>query len=293
MRFLNTAKLYLIDKKVESKSRGKRYIQFCFGCFIASLSFNLFLANNDIVPGGFSGLSIILNHLFGINKSLFILFMSLLLLIMSYIFLGANKTSGSILGSLLYPLFIEATARLSTYLSVDNSQLLLSTIFGGLLYGFGIGIIFKAGFSTGGTDVLNQIISKYCKIGIGKSMLFIDGSIVLLSGFVFGTTKLMYSIIVLYLISYMSDRVILGISDSKAFYIITEEETKIKEYIMKCLNHGVTVFPAKGGYKKQKQTVLLAVLPTKEYYRLKEGIKEIDKNAFFVVTDAYEVVGGE
>ncbi len=293
MRFLNTAKLYLIDKKVESKSRGKRYIQFCFGCFIASLSFNLFLANNDIVPGGFSGLSIILNHLFGINKSLFILFMSLLLLIMSYIFLGANKTSGSILGSLLYPLFIEATARLSTYLSVDNSQLLLSTIFGGLLYGFGIGIIFKAGFSTGGTDVLNQIISKYCKIGIGKSMLFIDGSIVLLSGFVFGTTKLMYSIIVLYLVSYMSDRVILGISDSKAFYIITEEETKIKEYIMKCLNHGVTVFPAKGGYKKQKQTVLLTVLPTKEYYRLKEGIKEIDKNAFFVVTDAYEVVGGE
>lgn len=124
-------------------------------------------------------------------------------------------------------------------------------------------------------------------------MLICDGTIVLLSGIVFGPTKLMYSVIILYLISYMSDRVILGISDSKAFYIVTDEEKKIKEYVIKYLNHGVTVFNAKGGYKKEKQTVLLCVLPTKDYYKLKEGIHEIDPDAFFVVTDAYEVFGGE
>ena len=103
----------------------------------------------------------------------------------------------------------------------------------------------------------------------------------------------MYSIIVIYLSSYISDRVILGVSDNKAFYIITEEETKIKEYVINCLNHSVTIFNAKGGYKKEKQTVLLCVLPTRDYYRLKEGIHEIDPDAFFVVTDAYEVFGGE
>ena len=91
----------------------------------------------------------------------------------------------------------------------------------------------------------------------------------------------------------MSDKVILGISDSKAFYIITDHEAEIKEYILKYLNHGVTVFNAKGGYLKEKQTVLMCVLPTKDYYRLKEGIHEIDDDAFFVVTDAYEVFGGE
>lgn len=293
MHWFNNDKLQLIKDRVENKYKVKRYIKFCIGCFLVALSFNLFLAPNDLVPGGVSGLSIILNHVFNINKSLVILIASLLLLVLSYIYLGQEKTRGSILGSLLFPFFVEATAHITSYINIDTSQLLLSAIFGGLLYGFGAGIIFKAGFTTGGTDILNQIVSKYFKIGLGKSMLLCDGTIVILSGIVFGPTKLMYSIIILYLISYMSDRVILGISDSKAFYIVTDEESKIKDYIMKYLNHGVTVFNAKGGYKKERETVLLCVLPTKEYYRLKEGIKEIDPEAFFVVTDAYEVFGGE
>lgn len=293
MNFLKPNNIEQVRDKIDNKSKFKRYAQFCLGCLLVAISFNLFLAPNDLVPGGVSGFSVIINHLFGINKSIIILGLSLFLLILSYIFLGKNKTRGSILGSLLFPLFVEITSNISGIIQIDTSQLLLSAIFGGILYGFGAGIIFKAGFTTGGTDILNQIISKYAKVSMGKSMLICDGTIVLLSGIVFGPTKLMYSVIILYLISYMSDRVILGISDSKAFYIVTDEEKKIKEYVIKYLNHGVTVFNAKGGYKKEKQTVLLCVLPTKDYYKLKEGIHEIDPDAFFVVTDAYEVFGGE
>ena len=293
MNFLKPNNIEQVRDKIDNKSKFKRYAQFCLGCLLVAISFNLFLASNDLVPGGVSGFSVIINHLFGINKSIIILGLSLFLLILSYIFLGKNKTRGSILGSLLFPLFVEITSNISGIIQIDTSQLLLSAVFGGILYGFGAGIIFKAGFTTGGTDILNQIISKYAKVSMGKSMLICDGTIVLLSGIVFGPTKLMYSVIILYLISYMSDRVILGISDSKAFYIVTDEEKKIKEYVIKYLNHGVTVFNAKGGYKKEKQTVLLCVLPTKDYYKLKEGIHEIDPDAFFVVTDAYEVFGGE
>ncbi len=293
MNFLKPSNIEQVRDKIDNKSKFKRYAQFCLGCLLVAISFNLFLAPNDLVPGGVSGFSVIINHLLGINKSIIILGLSLLLLILSYIFLGKNKTRGSILGSLLFPLFVEITSNISEIIQIDTSQLLLSAVFGGILYGFGAGIIFKAGFTTGGTDILNQIISKYAKVSMGKSMLICDGTIVLLSGIVFGPTKLMYSVIILYLISYMSDRVILGISDSKAFYIVTDEEKKIKEYVIKYLNHGVTVFNAKGGYKKEKQTVLLCVLPTKDYYKLKEGIHEIDPDAFFVVTDAYEVFGGE
>lgn len=293
MNFLKPNNIEQVRDKIDNKSKFKRYAQFCLGCLLVAISFNLFLASNDLVPGGVSGFSVIINHLFGINKSIIILGLSLFLLILSYIFLGKNKTRGSILGSLLFPLFVEITSNISGIIQIDTSQLLLSAVFGGILYGFGAGIIFKAGFTTGGTDILNQIISKYAKVSMGKSMLICDGTIVLLSGIVFGPTKLMYSVIILYLISYMSDRVILGISDSKAFYIVTDEENKIKEYVIKYLNHGVTVFNAKGGYKKEKQTVLLCVLPTKDYYKLKEGIHEIDPDAFFVVTDAYEVFGGE
>lgn len=124
-------------------------------------------------------------------------------------------------------------------------------------------------------------------------MFLSDGSIIVLSSFIFGPNKMLYAIIILYMISIMSDRVILGISDSKAFYIVTNEDVKIKEYIIKYLNHGVTVFKGKGGYLKERENVLMCVLPTKDYYRLKEGIHEIDPDAFFVVTDAYEVFGGE
>ena len=282
-----------ILEKIHSKSNVKRHIEFCIGCLIVAISYNLFLAPNDLVSGGVSGIAILLNHIFGFENSNTILIGNIILLIVSYFLLGKEKTKATILGSILYPLFVKLTANIGSIINIDTNELLLAAVFGGVLNGFGAGMIFKAGFTTGGTDIINQIISKYFKVSIGKSILLIDGLIVLSSAFIFGPTRLMYSIIILYMVSLMSDRVILGISDSKAFYIITDEEVKIKEYILKYLNHGVTVFNAKGGYAKERQNVLMCVLPTKDYYRLTEGIHEIDPEAFFVVTDAYEVFGGE
>lgn len=279
--------------KVNKKANIKRYIEFIIGCLIVAIAFNLFFSPNNLVPGGVGGIAIILNSLFGINNSLVILVLDIILLIVSYFLLDNEQTKSSILGSFLFPLFVSLTGNINKYINIDTSQILLSAVFGGVLNGFGAGMIFKAGFTTGGTDIINQILSKYFKMSIGKSMIFSDGIIVLLSSFIFGPTKLMYAIIIIYLISFMSDRVILGISDSKAFYIITDEDEKVKQYIIEYLGHGVTVFNAKGGFAKEKQTVLMCVLPTKDYYRLKEGLHEIDKNAFFVVTDAYEVFGGE
>ena len=91
----------------------------------------------------------------------------------------------------------------------------------------------------------------------------------------------------------MSDRVILGVSDSKAFFIITEKDEEIKDYVLDVLGHGATIFKAKGGLNEKNQNVLMCVLPTKDYYKLKSGIHEIDNEAFFVAPDAYEVFGGE
>lgn len=290
--FSKTKDLKVLEQ-IYSKSTVKRHIQFVLGCFLIAVSYNLFLAPNNIVAGGVGGLAIIVNNLTGINNSIFIFIVDILLLILSYFLLGKEKTKATILGSILFPLFVSLTSNIGTIIDIDTNQLLLISAFGGVVYGFGAGMIYKAGFTTGGTDIINQIISKYAKTSMGKSMLYCDGTIVLLTAFVFGPTHFMYSIITLYVISFMSDRVILGVSDSKAFYIVTKEEQKIKAYILKYLNHGVTVFNAKGGYAQGNQTVLMCVLPTKDYYRLKEGIHEIDSNAFFVVTDAYEVFGGE
>lgn len=293
MRIFSKPKDLKILEKINSKSTVKRHIQFVLGCFLIAVSYNLFLAPNNIVAGGVGGFAIIINYLTGIENFIVILIADALLLILSYFLLGKKKTKATILGSILFPLFVSLTSDIGRIIEIDTNQLLLISVFGGVVYGFGAGMIYKAGFTTGGTDIINQIISKYLKISMGNSMLYCDGTIVLLTAFVFGPTHFMYSIIILYVISFMSDRVILGVSDSKAFYIVTQEESKIKEYIIKYLNHGVTVFNAKGGYAKENQTVLMCVLPTKDYYKLKEGIHEIDPNSFFVVTDAYEVFGGE
>ncbi len=293
MKFLRSKKTDLILQHIYEKAKVKRFIEFLIGSLIVASAFNLFFSPNNLVPGGMSGASVILNSVFGWDNSLVILTGSCILLVASYFLLGWEKTRGSILGSLLFPVCVKLTANIGAYVDIDSSQLLLTTIFGAVLYGSGAGMIFKAGYTSGGTDILNQILSKYLHISIGNSILISDGLIVLSSAFVFGINKLMYSLIILYIVSFITDRVILGISDSKAFYIITSEEEKVKDYILKYLNHGVTIFNAKGGYKKERQTVLMCVLPTKEYYKLKEGLHEIDPDSFFVVTDAYEVFGGE
>lgn len=281
-----------IIKSIYKKFRIKRYLYLLVGLFLIAVSFNLFLLPNNIVFGGISGLSIITKKLFNWDPSTFIFIGSLLLLVLSYLVLGKEKTTGSILGSVLFPIFVNLTANISNIIKIDNNNLLLSAIFGGILYGFGAGLVFKVGFTTGGTDIINQIISKYRKVSMGNAMLMSDGLIVLSSVFIFGLTKLMYAIIVVYIIGLLTDKVLLGISDSKAFYIIAEKDEEIKDYVLNCLNHGVTIFDARGGFTKAKEKVLLCVVPTKEYFKLKEGIHEIDKSAFFVVTDAYEVFGG-
>lgn len=293
MNFFSQTRNFKILERINEKARTKRLISFILGSLILAISYNLFLAPNKLVAGGVSGIAIILNSLFKVDHFIVILALNISLLILSYFLLGKEKTRASILGSLVFPFFVKLTSDIGQIIDIDTSQLLISAVFGGVLYGLGIGMIFKAGYTSGGTDILNQIINKYFKLSIGKSMLYTDGTITLSSSLVFGTNKMMYAIIVLYIVSIMSDRVILGISDSKAFYIVTDEEKAIKDYILKYLNHGVTVFNAKGGYDKEKQNVLMCVLPTKDYYRLKTGILEIDPEAFFVVTDAYEVFGGE
>ena len=120
-------------------------------------------------------------------------------------------------------------------------------------------------------------------------MLIVDGVIILISMLVFGITKGMYGIVSLYIISLIADKVILGISDSKAFYVITEKEKEVEDFILNVLKYGVTIFDAKGGYSNSRQKVMFCVIPTSKYFVFKEGIQEIDSKAFFLATDAYEV----
>ena len=276
--------------KTEKNVNFIRYFYFIIGIIIVALTYNLFVLPINIVYG-VGGIGVILKRLFGIDPSLTILIGSIFLLILSLLLLGKEKTKNSIIGSLLYPVFVKLTENIIT---IDTTQidLFVLVLFGAVLTGIGLGLIFKAGFTTGGTDILNQIVSKYFNMSLGNAMFFTDGLIVVIGSFVFGIEAVMYSIISLYILSIVTDKVVLGISNSKAFYIITNNETAVKKYLIYHLEHNVTVLEANGGFTGNRQKVIMCIIPTKEYFKVKEEILKIDDKAFFVVTDAYEVSGG-
>ena len=272
---------------VFNNRKFKRYLGLLVGVLLEALAFNYFLLPNKILAG-FSGLAIILNNFLQIDVALILFILTILLLIIGIFVLDEEKIRMTILGALLYPFFIKITEPLTSYLVFDNSDVLLSVLFGGVLFGIGSGLIFKGGFSTGGIDTLVQIMNKYLKIPLSKSYFITNFIIITIGILVFGINLLLYSLIFLYISSILMDKIILGTSSSKVFYIITNHEVEIKAYIMKKINCGVTEIEAKGGFSNEKKKILMCIVPTKDYFRLHEAINIIDKDAILLVTDVYQ-----
>lgn len=287
-----------ILNKLIKKDRIKRYFYLVIGTFFLAIAFNVFYAPNNLVTGGISGISIVLNNVFGLNKTLFIVISYVILLLVSLIVLGKESTKHSLIGSILYPLFVYLTEDFVSLIQFDVNNMLLIVIFGALINGIGSGLTFKYGFSTGGNDIVCQIISKYFKISIGDSIKAVNILIIIVSGFflsnnLYAWENVMYAIIIIYIVSVLNDKVLLGVSNSKSFYVITDHETNIKNFLMNELGHGVTVLEGRGGYTGDRKKVLMCVIPTKEYFLAKEGILELDKKAIILINDVYQSSGIE
>ncbi|MDD6264525.1 MAG: YitT family protein [bacterium] len=279
--------------RIKKKKVGKRITMLVVSLFFSAIVYNLFLLPVNLVTGGAGGIATITNYVYGIDPALMILIVSITCALLSLMYLGPEVTAVTILASVLYPFFVKITEPLTDIIQMDYSDMFTITLFAGVLNGIANGIMYKTGYNNGGLPVISQILEKYCKIPIAKTSAVINITVVLIGGVFFGSTNVMYAIILIYLNSIIINKVLLGISNNKAFYIITSEEDQIKNYIIRTLGHSVTVFDVKGGFLNKKNKVVLTVVPSREYYRVTEGIKIIDKEAFFVVTDAYEVVGAK
>ncbi|MBE6147666.1 MAG: YitT family protein [Firmicutes bacterium] len=278
---------------VRKKKLASRYFMLLVSLFISACYFNLLQLPSKIVTGGSSGISIIVNSYLGINPSIIILVISSVLLVVGAIFLGIEKTSGALVSTLVYPFFVEITSGIGTLIPVDLSDQVLISIFIGVLSGITTGIVYKMGFSNGGISIISEIIAKYKKLSISNVSFFINMIIVIVGGASFGWNMVLYAAIILYIYSLVLDRVLIGISKNKLLYIMTNEEELIKDYVLNTLHHGITLIDVKGGFLEKKRKVLMTAIPNREYFKLKEGIKMIDKDAFFIVTDSYQVYGGE
>lgn len=266
----------------------KKYGAVILGILLVALSYNLFFSPNNLDTGGVSGLAIVVKNLFFLNESNFILITNIVLLIVSYFVLGKELTKNSLLGSILFPIFVRITSRVNDYIIIENLEMIVIAVIGGSISGLGYGLLFKNNFTSGGTDILNQIAEKKFKVPMSKSMIYIDGCIVLLGGFVFGIEKMIYSIIALILISTLSNKTMLEINNHKVFYIQTKKPKEIKNYLTQELKYDVTIFDSIGGYSNSKSELILCSIKTKDYYKVSTGIQAIDPLAFITITENYE-----
>ena len=293
MLFFKKAREKRINKIMEeiyNKNKVKRYLMLLTGCLIVAFAFNLFFLRYNIVCFGVSGISIFLSK-FGINPSVFIMVANIILIVISYFFLGMEDVKNQIVGALVYPVFVEITSKITSLIDLGNLEMIIIAVIGGILAGIGYGLIYKSGYSTGGTDVIGLLVCKYSKISMGSAMMFVNIAIIVIGKLVFSWEIVMYAIVVAYLISVATDKILLGISNSKAFYIVVDRDKDdvVNDFLLSLPGVGSTIIDVSGGQSNNKQTLILAVAPTRMYFIIKQGLKEIDKDIFYLVCDSYEV----
>ena len=274
-------------KKQEQVQRLKETLYVTVGAFILAISVNLIFLPNQIVAGGASGLSIVLNELFGWNVALTLYAINIPLLILCFLLLGKDVGFKTIYGSLINPFFIAITGSLPPL----TNNIFLATLYGGVLTGIGLGLVFRGNASTGGSAIISQIVNKYFKISLGVSVFVVDGFVIATALFVFTKDTVLFSLISLFIIGRVIDRVQVGVLRSKNLFIISDKYEAIHQMFIKELDKGVTLLPIEGGYTQKQGKIIMTVIPEKEFMAIKEAILAIDETAFFVALDASEVNG--
>ncbi|HIE05249.1 MAG TPA: YitT family protein [bacterium (Candidatus Stahlbacteria)] len=262
-----------------------------FGSIIIGLTYNLFLIPHRLVPGGVGGLSIIIHHLAGSPVGVLIIIFNIPLFIIGVKVLGRSYGIKTLLGITLSAVFIDLFAY-TVKITAASDNRILSAVYGGAILGIGLGLVFRGHGSTGGTDIIGQVINHYTDLSIGIGILIIDFIIISFAGIIFKDFELsLYGYLTLFISSKVIDLVIEGWSYTRALLIITTEKEKISDVIIKRFNRGVTELAGKGAYSKEERPVLFCVASKREVQLIIREIKEIDNQAFVVVTDVYEVLG--
>lgn len=260
------------------------------GCLLIALTFNIFCVPNKIVPGGLSGVGIIFDHLFEIKTSYVLLVGNLLLVTTGIICLGLKDTIPSIIGAVVYTLIMYLTECMN--ITINLSSVFLNVITVGVLFGVGCTMVYLSGCSLGGLDIIGVIFNKKFGLTLGTSLFIVNGLVLVIGTFIFGIETLLISLIIRYIESKIIDTFLTGISDSKILFINTDKIEEITKYIIEEIESGVSEIKVTSGFKKQKNTILMCVVPTEKYLLLKSQIIQIDNDAFITVMDSYEVYGG-
>ncbi|WP_051350735.1 YitT family protein [Caloramator sp. ALD01] len=274
------------------KKAIKEYILITLGIFLVAVGIYYFLVPSNLAAGGVSGLAIVINKFFpSIPVGLLMLGMNIILFIIAFIVIGSNFGAKTIYSSLGLSGMIWLLEKLYPISQPIVDDLFLQLLFGILISGIGMGIVFNQNASTGGTDIIAKIINKFFHIDIGKSLLLSDFLITLAAGLTFGPKIGMYALLGVVINGLVIDNVIQGLNVCKQVTIISSKSEQIKKYIIEELGRGVTIFDGRGAFTGEKKEVLMTIISRKEFIKLREYIKELDKRAFISVSNVHEVLG--
>ncbi len=258
------------------------------GAIILAIGYNMFMVPNMLAPGGISGLAVVLYYMIQSPVGLTIIVLNIPLFIGGYLVLGPRIVMQSLLGTVLFSLALEVTA---PFLPAATNDLLLASVYGGVVMGVGSGLVFRFRGSTGGTSLLSLILAKKWGISPGQAMLWGDLSVLALAVFVFGSEAAMYAALSLFVSVKVVDAILEGLGLAKSVIIITCCGEKINEKLLYELGRGVTWLEGSGGFTRESREVLLCVVTRQQIARLKRIIHKIDPGAFVIIGNATEVHG--
>ncbi len=257
------------------------------GTFIIAISFNVLLRPNQVASGGVVGLSVVIDHAFGIAPAITQWGSNIVLFLLGFIVLGGRFGFKTILGTFLFPTFVLVTSQLGAW----TQNPLLAAIYGGLGIGLGIGLVLWGRGSTGGTDLAAQLMHRFVGFPVGGLILFLDGLVIISAGIVFSPEKALYALLGLIITSRTIDLLQTGISNSKAAIIISAHPHAIRDKILNELDRGVTLWTGTGGFSGEQRELLWVVISQNEVSLLRALVRDIDPHAFMTVCPASEVIG--
>lgn len=283
---------FIQKEKLFSRNWFINYGLILAGSFILASGFVLFITPYKIVPGGVYGISIVIHWVLGTPVGLVALAFDIPLTILGIKILGPRFGVKTVVGFFLTATFVDLLTYFYGQEPLVANDALLSSIFGGVFVGLGLGLIFKAKATSGGSDIIAMIIAKYTKLPLGQLMILVDSAIVLVGLIAFRDWKIpLYSLIVIFITGRVIDVVLQGISYDKTLFIVSDKYTEIRDKIINDLNRGGTYIHGSGMYNENKKTIIFTVVNRRELSMLQDYIHKIDPGAFLTVVNANEILG--
>ncbi|HAN77512.1 MAG TPA: YitT family protein [Bacteroidales bacterium] len=283
---------FVTKEKLFSLEWFKVYSLIVLGTFLTAVGYVYFIAPHKIVPGGMYGIAIVLHHTYGTPVGLVALGFNIIVTLIGIKVLGPRFGIKSVTAFLLSAVFTDLLSYLSGNVAILPDDILMSSIVGAVLIGAGVGFLFKARATAGGSDLVAMMFAKWTKQPVGTMMLAVDSSIVIIGLVAFGDWKIpLYSWIAIFVLVKSVDMVLSGLAVQRAMFIISDKYMEIAKVIKNDLNRGGTLFEAKGIFSNQSRPVLYTVVSRREAEILKSHISIIDPAAFITITEATEILG--